>query len=152
MVTRILRQTRTTRTIRLHAFGGTDGLCLDGVIPPEPRAEEVLVRVHAFGVNPFDWKTSEGQFGPLPMPRKSGCDFSGVVEALGSGVADFFVGQSVFGYSSFGGAFAELMAVLVGSLAAKPPSLDDVQAAATPLCGLTAWQALFELADLQPGH
>jgi len=151
-MTAILQQTGTTRAIRIHAFGGPDALCLDGVIPQEPRAEEVLVRVHAAGVNPFDWKIRKGQLGPLPMPRTLGCDFSGVVEALGPGVTDFFVGQAVFGYSGFGGAFAELMAVPVGSLAGKPSSLDDIEAAATPLCGLTAWQALFELAELQPGH
>jgi NADPH:quinone reductase-like Zn-dependent oxidoreductase len=145
----ISRETGTVKAVRIHSFGGPEALCFEDVLPPEPAPEEVLVRVHAAGVNPFDWKVREGRFGPLPMPRTRGCDFSGVVEALGQGVTDFFVGQSVFGHSGFGGAFAELVAVPVSSLAPKPPSVDDIEAAATPLCALTVWQALFEMADLQ---
>jgi len=104
MNTTILRDTGTIKAIRIHAFGGPEELCFESVLPPEPAMDEVLVRVHAAGVNPFDWKVREGQLGWLPTPRTLGCDFSGVVEALGPGVTDFFVGQSVFGHSGFGGA------------------------------------------------
>ena len=142
----------TIKAVRIHSFGGREALCLDDVLPPEPAPGEALVRVHAAGVNPIDWKVREGQIGPLPLPRTLGCDFSGVIEALGEGVTDFFVGQSVFGHSSFGGAFAELIAVPLNGLAPKPPSMDDVEAAAIPLCALTAWQALFEVGDLQCGQ
>lgn len=145
----ILHETRTIKAVRIHSFGGPEALSFDDMLPPEPGPNEVLVRVHAAGVNPVDWKVREGQLGPLPLPRTLGCDLSGVVEALGPGVTDFFVGQSVFGHSSYGGAFAELVAVPVSGLAPKPPSVDDIEAAATPLCALTAWQALFELADIQ---
>jgi NADPH:quinone reductase-like Zn-dependent oxidoreductase len=145
----ISRTTDTVKAVRIHSFGGPEALCFDDVPPPQPAPNEVLVRVHAAGVNPFDWKMREGLLGPLPLPRTLGCDFSGVVEALGPEVTDFFVGQPVFGRSGFGGAFAELVAVPVGSLAPKPPSVDDIEAAATPLCALTAWQALFEVGDLQ---
>jgi NADPH:quinone reductase-like Zn-dependent oxidoreductase len=145
----IVRETGTIKAVRIHSFGGPEALCFEDVLPPEPAPDEVLVRVHAAGVNPFDWKMREGQFGSLPMPRTLGCDFSGVVEALGSGVTNFFVGQSVFGHSNYGGAFAEFVAAPVSGLAPKSPYVDDIEAAATPLCALTAWQALFEVADLR---
>jgi NADPH:quinone reductase-like Zn-dependent oxidoreductase len=145
----ILHDTATIKAVRLHAFGGPEALSYEEVLVPEPAVNEVLVRVHAAGVNPFDCQVCEGQAEPLPLPRTLGCDFSGVVEALGPGVADFFVGQAVFGNSGLGGAFADLTVAPAGSLAPKPSSVDDIEAAATPLCALTAWQALFELADLQ---
>jgi NADPH:quinone reductase-like Zn-dependent oxidoreductase len=148
----ILPETGTVKAVRIHSFGGPEALCLEDVPPPKPAPDEVLVRVHAAGVNPCDWKMCDGRCGPPPMPRTLGCDFSGVVEALGSGVTDFFVGQSVFGYSAHGGAFAELIAVPVNSLAPKAPAVNDIEAAATPLCALTAWQALFEVGDLQSGQ
>jgi NADPH:quinone reductase-like Zn-dependent oxidoreductase len=145
----ISRDTATIKAVRIHFFGGPEALCFEEMLPPEPAPEEVLVRVHAAGVNPIDWRTREGQLGPLPMPRTLGCDFSGVVEALGPGVTDFYVGQPVFGHSGYGGAFAELVTAPVSGLAPKPPSVSDVETAATPLCALTAWQSLFEVADLQ---
>ncbi len=148
----IANERGTIKAVRIHSFGGPEALCYEDVPSPEPGQEEVLVRVHAASVNPFDWKMREGMLGPLPMPKILGCDFSGVVEALGPGVTDFFVGQSVFGHSGFGGAFADLVAAPLGRLAQRPPSLDDVEAAATPLCALTAWQALFEIGDLQSGQ
>jgi NADPH:quinone reductase-like Zn-dependent oxidoreductase len=94
----------------------------------------------------------EGKLGPLPMPRILGCDFAGVVEAVGSNVTDFFVGQPVFGHTGYGGAFAEFMTVPVSNVAPKPSSMSYVEAAATPLCALTAWQALFEVGDIQSGQ
>jgi NADPH:quinone reductase-like Zn-dependent oxidoreductase len=148
----ISHATETVKAVRIHSFGGPEALCFDDVPPPQPAPGEVLVRVHAAGVNPVDWKMREGLLGPLPLPRTLGCDFSGVVEALGLGVTDFFVGQSVFGHSGIGGAFAELVAVPVRSLSPKPSAVDDIEAAATPLCALTAWQALFEIGDLQSGQ
>jgi NADPH:quinone reductase-like Zn-dependent oxidoreductase len=140
------------KAVRIHSFGGPEALCFDDVRPPEPAPGEVLVRVHAAGVNPLDWKMREGQFETLSLPRTLGGDFSGVVEALGPGVTEFFTGQSVFGNAGSSGAFAELTVAPVGSLAPKPSGMDDIEAAATPLCALTAWQALFELAELQAGQ
>jgi NADPH:quinone reductase-like Zn-dependent oxidoreductase len=148
----ILTETGTIKAVRIHSFGGPEALRLEDVPSPTPAPNEVLVRVHAAGVNPFDWKVCEGQLGPLPMPRTLGYDFSGIVEALGLGVTDFSVGQPVFGHSDGGGAFAELVAVPVCGLASKPTSVDDIEAAATPLCALTAWQALFEVGNLQTGQ
>jgi NADPH:quinone reductase-like Zn-dependent oxidoreductase len=148
----ITQDVRTIKAVRIHSFGGPDALCFEEVLAPEPRVEEVLVRVHAAGVSPSDWKMGAGQCGQLPMPRTLGSDFSGVVEALGPGVTDFFVGQAVFGHSGYGGGFAELVVAPASGLAAKPPGLDDIEAAATPLCALTAWQGLFELGKLLPGQ
>jgi NADPH:quinone reductase-like Zn-dependent oxidoreductase len=155
----ILHQTRTIKAVRTHSFAGPEALCCEEVLPPEPGLGDVLVRVHAAGVNPFDWKVCEGlntwftgKSGPLPMPRTMGCDFSGVVEALGPGLTDLFVGQPVFGHSPYGGAFAELCVAPIDGVAPKPPSVDDITAAATPWCALTAWQALFEIAQIQSGQ
>ena len=144
--------TSTIRSIRIHSTGGPETVFLDSVPPPEPAPGEVLVRVHAAGVNPLDWKIREGLMGQLPMPRALGCDFSGVIEAVGSEVSDFLLGQAVFGHSKFGGAFSEFIAVPVVGIAAKPLALDDLEAAATPTAALTAWQALFDVAGLQSGH
>jgi NADPH:quinone reductase-like Zn-dependent oxidoreductase len=141
-----------SKAVRIHSFGGPESLTFEDVLLPAPGPGEALVRVHAAGVNPFDWKMREGLCGALPMPQTLGCDFSGVIEALGSGVTDFSVGQCVFGHSDFGGAFAELTVAAVGSLVPKPSSLEDIQAAAMPLCALTAWQALFESVDLRSGQ
>jgi NADPH:quinone reductase-like Zn-dependent oxidoreductase len=148
----ISHATETVKAVRIHSLGGPEALCFEDVPAPEPALEEVLVRVRAAGVNPIDWKMREGLLGPLPLPSTLGCDFSGVVEALGPGVTDFFVGQSVFGHAGFGGAFAELIVVPVRSLAAKPAALEDIEAAASPMCALAAWQALFEVGDLQRGQ
>jgi NADPH:quinone reductase-like Zn-dependent oxidoreductase len=148
----VLHERGTIKAVRIHSFGGPEALSFEEVLPPEPTLDEVLVRVHAAGVNPFDAKVCGGELGPLPMPRTLGCDFSGVVEALGPGATGFFVGQPVFGHSGFGGAFAELVTAPASGLAAKPTRMDDIEAAATPLCALTAWQALFEEAALRSGQ
>jgi len=147
----ILHGRQTVKAIRVCEFGGPETLRLDEVPLPEPAEGDVLVCVHAAGVNPYDWKMREGLLGPLPMPRTLGCDVSGVIEALGPGVTDFFVGQPVFGHSGFGGGFAEVAVMPARGLAPKPLSLDDLEAAAIPMSGLTAWQALFEIADLRAG-
>jgi NADPH:quinone reductase-like Zn-dependent oxidoreductase len=144
--------TQTIKAVCIHSFGGREVISIENVTPPEPSPEEVLVRVYAACVNPCDWMMREGRFGPVPLPRTLGCDFSGVVEAVGPGVTDFFVGQSVFGHSGYGGAFAELVPAPIGGLAPKPDSVNYIEAAATPLCGLTAWQSLFELANIQVGQ
>jgi NADPH:quinone reductase-like Zn-dependent oxidoreductase len=146
-----LTDTKTIKAVRIHSLGGTEALCLEEMPPPAPAPDELLVRVHAAGVNPCDWKMCEGSFGPVPMPHTLGCDFSGAVEALGRGVTGFSVGQPVFGHSD-GGAFAEMAVIGTGSVVPKPPSIEDIQAAATPLSALAAWQALFELADIRAGQ
>ena len=119
----------------------------------------MLVRVHAAGINPVDWKTcaGEGVASRLedPFPFIPGWDVSGVVEALGAGVSDFKVGDAVCGMVRWhwgGGGYAEYVAAPAADLVAKPGTMDDSQAAGLPLAALTAWQALFETTDLQAGQ
>lgn len=138
-----------------NSLGGPEVLKVVDVPRPEPRPNEVLVRVHAAGLNPTDWKhRANGGFLGDP-PFVLGWDVSGIVEAVGVGVARFQPGDEVFGMLSypFGhGSHSEYVAAPARVFAKKPASLDHVQAAALPLVSLTAWQALIENADLQPGQ
>jgi NADPH:quinone reductase-like Zn-dependent oxidoreductase len=114
----------------------------------------VLVRVRAAGVNPADWKIRSGQvtrFGEPPFTL--GLDVCGVVEAVGEQVTRFRPGDEVYGVTlPPRGAYAEYAVAPVGTLAAKPPSLDSVHAAALPVAALTAWQALVRTADVRAGQ
>jgi alcohol dehydrogenase len=107
----------------------------------------VLVRVRAAGLNPVDYKTRQGMLRPIRryrLPIVAGHDLSGVIESLGPGVTKFAVDDRVFGRVDIAmlGAFAEFAVVREGLLARMPPSLDFLQAAAVPIAGLTALQAL----------
>ena len=124
---------------------------------PVPRAKkgEVLVRVHAAGVNPVDWRIRSGQFGGLiPLPHVLGYDFSGTVAGLGDGVTGYAVGDAVFGMLPLNapGAYAGYVAADARAIARKPERLDHRQAAALPMPALTAAQALFSTAKLQAGQ
>jgi NADPH:quinone reductase-like Zn-dependent oxidoreductase len=133
------------KAIRAHRFGGPEVLEVDEVVKPTPGAGEVLVRVVASSVNPIDWKLREGMFKEVPLPFTTGGDFSGVIEAVGPGVADFKVGQKVFGVAPGSmGAHAEFVVEPAKTLAHKPTTLDHLLAASVPLTALTAWQALFD--------
>ena len=113
------------------------------------------MRVAAAGVNPVDWKVrARGGFLGEP-PFTVGWDVAGTVEQLGGGVTRFAVGDRVFGMPRFpkaAGAYAEYVTSPSRQLARTPEGLSDVEAAALPLAGLTAWQALVETADVQPGQ
>ncbi len=144
------------KAVRIHEFGGLDSLRVEEAPTPEPRDGEVLVRIHAAGINPVDWKTcaGEGVASRLddPFPFIPGWDVSGVVEKLGANVSDFKVGDRVCGMVRWhwgGGGYAEYVAAPASDLVAKPDTLDDAQAAGLPLAALTAWQALFDTAGLQ---
>ena len=147
------------KAVRIHEFGGLDSLKVEDAPTPEPRQGEVLVRIHAAGINPVDWKTcaGEGVASRLedPFPFIPGWDVSGVVEALGAGVSGFKVGDAVCGMVRWhwgGGGYAEYVAAPAADLVARPGTMDDSQAAGLPLAALTAWQALFDAADLQAGQ
>ncbi|HVS18674.1 MAG TPA: NADP-dependent oxidoreductase [Planctomycetota bacterium] len=144
------------RAVRMHAYGGPEVLQLEALPRPEPGPGEVLVAVHAAGVNPVDWKIREGAFGRQPgsLPRVLGFDVAGVVAAVGEGVERLAVGDEVYGYLSLqrGGGYAEYVVAPEAELAAKPATLDFVAAAAVPLAALTAWQALIETAGLEEGQ
>ncbi|MDB6123431.1 MAG: Bifunctional protein: zinc-containing alcohol dehydrogenase [Pedosphaera sp.] len=145
--------TDTGKAVRIHDFGGPDVLRYEDVPKPEPTPDEILVRVHAAGVNPVDWKIREGHMGKVPLPSVMGSDFSGVVESLGTHVKEFNVGDAVFGVvAEESGGYAEYAVAPVSRVAKKPASLDHVHAAALPTASLTAWQALFDTAELQAGQ
>ncbi|KOG18951.1 NADP-dependent oxidoreductase [Streptomyces viridochromogenes] len=145
----------TMRAISQDVLGGPEVLKEVELERPTPRPNEVLVRVRAAGVNPTDWKhRATGGFLGEP-PFVLGWDVSGVVEAVGVGVARFQPGDEVFGMLSypFGhGSHAEYVTAPARAFAHKPASIDHTQAGALPLVSLTAWQALVEYADVRPGQ
>ncbi|ELS58656.1 putative Dehydrogenase [Streptomyces viridochromogenes Tue57] len=145
----------TMRAISQDVLGGPEVLKEVEVQRPAPRPNEILVRVRAAGVNPTDWKhRANGGFLGEP-PFVLGWDVSGVVEAVGVGVARFEPGDEVFGMLSypFGhGSHAEYVTAPARAFAHKPASIDHTQAGALPLVSLTAWQALVEYADVRPGQ
>jgi NADPH:quinone reductase-like Zn-dependent oxidoreductase len=125
---------------------------------PQPAADEVLVEVHAAGVNPFDWKVREGltrQMAELDFPAILGGDLAGVVAELGEDVTGFEAGQTVYGQAgalSSHGSFAEYAPVKAGQLATKPSSVDYVTAASLPLAAVSAYQALVDHLQLKQGQ
>lgn len=145
----------TMRAISQDVLGGPEVLKEVRPERPDPRPNEVLVRVRAAGVNPTDWKhRANGGFLGEP-PFVLGWDVSGTVEAVGIGVAAFAPGDEVFGMLSypFGhGSHAEYVTAPARTFTHKPAGIDHVQAGALPLVSLTAWQALVERADVRPGQ
>ncbi|MEU9644389.1 NADP-dependent oxidoreductase [Streptomyces sp. NPDC048188] len=144
------------RAVVVERWGGPEELVEREVERPEPGLNEVLVRVHAAGVNPVDWKTraSGALIGWDAVPAV-GWDVSGTVEAVGPGVGLFRPGDEVFGMPRFprqAGAYAEYVVAPARHLARKPAGLTHTEAAALPLAGLTAWQALVDTADVRPGE
>jgi NADPH:quinone reductase-like Zn-dependent oxidoreductase len=116
-------------------------------------SEDVLVRVGAASVNPIDKFIAAGYLESMyNAPMTLGTDFAGEVTAVGDDVRRVSVGDAVYGLSLNRGTFAEYAVVNVDGVAQKPASLDDVDAAAVPLAGLSAWQTLFNLAKLQSGE
>lgn len=145
---------RSMTAVRIHAYGGPEAVRVEAAPVPAILPDEVLVRVHALGVNPIDWKIREGvrrDRMPLAMPVTLGCDFSGAIEEVGLEVQHFAPGDAVFAMTGLYGAFSGRVAIKASLVARKPRMLDDIHAAATPLAALTAWQGL-ALAGLQPGQ
>ncbi|MET8005127.1 NADP-dependent oxidoreductase [Nonomuraea glycinis] len=144
------------RAISQDTAGGPEVLKMVEVDKPVPGPTEVLVRVKAAGVNPTDWKSrASGSVWGTPPPFVLGFDVSGVVEAVGFGVALYKPGDEVFGmlrYPVGHGAYAEYVTAPSRHFARKPAGLDHAQAAAIPLAALTAWQALVDVAGLQAGQ
>jgi NADPH:quinone reductase-like Zn-dependent oxidoreductase len=143
--------------IRIHSYGGPEVLLYEEVPRPHVRKGEVLIRVHAAGVNPLDWKVRAGELKKViehKLPLIPGWDVSGVVEEVGTAVSQFKKGDEVFAMAdpTHDGAYAEYIAVREATLAMKPKSLHHVRAAATPVSALTAWRSLFDLGHLQFGQ
>lgn len=140
----------------LHAAG--QALALGEMPKPVAGAGQVLVRVHASGVNPLDRKIAEGraEHARVPLPAVLGIDMAGVVEAVGPGVSGFAPGDRVFGMTGGAGgvpgSLAEYAAVDADLLALAPQTLSLREAAALPLAFITAWEGLVDRAQVQAGQ
>lgn len=152
------------KAVRLHAFGGPEVLRYEDAPKPRPKRGEVLVRVHAVGLNPPDWYLREG-YKMLPpewqpevsFPLIPGTDISGVIEAVADDVEDFSVGDEVYsmvrfpaGLAGDSRAYAEYVSAPASEVAHKPAGIDHVHAAGAPMSLLTAWQFLIELGHDEP--
>jgi NADPH:quinone reductase-like Zn-dependent oxidoreductase len=147
----------TMKAVRIHSYGGPEVLVYEDMPRPEPAGGEILIRVHAAGVNPLDWKVREGharEWLDHRLPLILGWDISGIIEAVGSGVHKFRIGDAVYGLIDISrdGAYAEYVTANASHLASKPNSLDHVHAAALPVAALTAWNTIFDTADLKSGQ
>ncbi|HEY2531729.1 MAG TPA: NADP-dependent oxidoreductase [Xanthobacteraceae bacterium] len=151
---------RIVKAARIHYYGGWEAVKIEEISLPKLRVAELLVRVHAAGVNPVDWKIRAGQLRqmmPLSLPFTLGCDFSGVVEELRPGVGNFKVGDEVYGqapvFTGASGSFAEAVIIrTTGSIAPKPRNVDHTQAGALPLAGVSALQAITEHLRVSAGQ
>ncbi len=138
------------RAVAIEDFGGTDRLKLMDLPVPEPGPDDVLVRVRAAGVGPWDTKTREGLFGKRSFPHVLGVEASGIVESAGENVADLREGDEVYVYS--GRCYAEYVAAPAQKVARKPAVLSFEEAAGVPVAGSTAYQGLVEEIGLKEGE
>src|SRR5881628_56971 len=141
----------------IHQYGGPEVLKYEDVPRPEPKDDQLLVRVIAAGVNPVDGMIRSGMFakgGNGAFPMILGGDIAGIVEKVGSKITNFKAGDPVFAYVSLdnNGGYAQYALTTERETAAKPKSLTYVQAAAVPIVALTAWQALVDTAKLASGQ
>jgi NADPH:quinone reductase-like Zn-dependent oxidoreductase len=147
----------TSRRIQYHQYGGPEVLRLEEFEPARPGPGEVLVRVKAAAANPMDWKIRGGEMKIMTgrkFPRGLGHDFAGVVAAVGEGVTRLGVGDEVLGGAGIkaAGAFAELVVAEAKAVVRKPANLSWEQAAALPIVGLTAFQAIVGKGGLRAGQ
>jgi len=145
------------KAVRMHNYGGPDVLTYEDAPRPTAGPGEVLIRVHATTVNPFDCAARAGYmtgYFNYTFPLIIGTDVSGVIEAIGEGVTGFAAGDNVYARTGVfrDGANAEYAVAFVSDVAKKPQSLDHIHSAALPHVTLTAWQGLYELANLSAGQ
>lgn len=145
------------KAIILKRYGKSDQLALADIEKPTIKPDEILVQVHAVGLNPIDYSIPKGAFKPIlkfQLPATMGSDLAGVVVEVGHRVTQFKLGDSVFAsiFDSGNGSLAEYAVVAESAAAIKPEKLDFIQAASIPMVGLTSWQALKEHAQLKPGQ
>ncbi len=149
--------TKMMKAARLHQFGGPKVLVYEDVPQPEPGPGQVLIRVRAAGVGPWDGEIRRGEWKAIvdyALPLILGMDLSGEVEAVGYGVDGLLPGQAVYGVAdmTLSGSNAEYALGRAEFLAPKPAVLDHVRAAAVPVVATTAWQMLFDLGGLASGQ
>ncbi|MFL6124906.1 NADP-dependent oxidoreductase [Actinophytocola sp.] len=147
----------TVKRIQYHQYGGPEVMRFEDFRPIRPGPGEVMVRVKAAAANPMDWKIRNGELKIMTgrrFPRGLGHDFAGVVTAVGDGVTRLGVGDDVLGGASMkaAGAFAEMVVAQEKAVVTKPANLSWEQAAAIPVVGLTAFQAIVNTSKLQAGH
>jgi NADPH:quinone reductase-like Zn-dependent oxidoreductase len=143
------------KAVRVHRFGPPEVISFDDVPKPEPGRGEVVVRVAAAGIGPWDALIRSGKSAlPQPLPLILGSDMSGIVDSLGPGVANLKVGDEVFGVTndSFTGAYAEYAVAKASMIAPKPKTLNHTHAASVPVVAVTAWQMAFDFAQLSSGQ
>ncbi|CAN5360863.1 NADP-dependent oxidoreductase [soil metagenome] len=142
------------KAIRIHSYGGPEVLKFEEAPLPVPAKDEVLVKVHAAGVNPIDWKIRAGKMKnniPVRFPLIPGWDVSGEVEEVGSSVLNFKKGDEVYGKPDLAkdGSYAEYIVVKAKEVSTKPKSIGHDKSAGIPLAGQTAWEALFTHGKLE---
>jgi NADPH:quinone reductase-like Zn-dependent oxidoreductase len=145
------------KAVRIHQYGGREVLSIDDIPVPAIAPDEVLVRVVAASINPVDWKVRAGylaQMIPHPLPLTLGWDVSGVVTAVGAGVTQWQVGDAVFSRPDLArnGTYAEFVVIRANECARKPRTISHVEAASLPLAGITAWEAMVDVARVGPGQ
>ncbi|MFZ4998589.1 NADP-dependent oxidoreductase [Enterobacter asburiae] len=150
-------KSRKMKAFTFKRYGKIPELGFDDVDFPSPGANEILVKVHAVGLNPIDNMIPTGMFKPVlnfTLPATMGSDLAGIVVSVGSGVTRFIPGDEIFAsiFDTGMGSLAEFALVPESAAARKPANLDFVQAAALPMVSLTAWQALIERAELKSGQ
>ena len=157
IATPLFGQSTKMKAIVIHEYGGPEVLKYEDVPRPEPKENEILVRVIAAGVNPVDGLIRSGKwakFFKVTLPVVPGYDIAGVVEKTGGKIDKFKKGDAVCAYISLNkaGGYAEYALVTEKEAAPKPKSAGFVEAAAVPVVALTAWQALVDTAKLGPGQ
>jgi len=148
-------QAATMKAVVAHEYGGPEVLKLEDVPIPQPKDDEVLVKVVASGVNPADPLIVSGKFARefgTHLPLIPGYDAAGIVQEVGPKVRRLKKGDFIYAYLLWGGGWAEYCLTNEGEAAVKPASLSGVEAAAVPLAALTAWQALVDTAHVMQGQ
>ncbi|MFT7562265.1 MAG: NADPH:quinone reductase-like Zn-dependent oxidoreductase [Flavobacteriales bacterium] len=145
------------KAVQINAFGNQSVLEFNTIAIPTPLENEVLIKIKASSVNPVDWKIREGYLQAMlnhTLPLTLGWDVAGVVVGAGSAVTNVKIGDEVYSRPDIAknGSYAEYMTVAANDVALKPKSLTFQEAAGIPLAGLTALQALYDIANIQAGE
>ena len=142
------------KAARILRFGPPNVITIDDLPQPEPAAGQVLVRVKAAGVGHWDALIRQGEVQLQPLPLTLGSELSGIVESIGAGVSGFNRGDEVYGATNehFSGAYAEYALSWANSIAPKPKTMSFIEAASAPIVSVTAWQMLFEYAQVTAGQ
>lgn len=143
------------KAVVMNSFGGPEVLQPTELPIPTPKAGEILIQVHAAGINPVDYKIRSGEYRrtETKLPIIPGRDVSGKIAAIGRGVSGFDVGDEVYAFlASHSGGYADYAIANENEVALKPVSLSHAEAAAVPLAATTAWQALFDYGKLRRGQ